>query len=111
MATSLPPLSVSEAAWLFKALGDPARLRLLLLLAEHGPMNVSALCTVAGQLLPTIANQLRVLRMTGLVRWQRQGKCAVYSLAPGHVRHFLRFIQGSGRPRGQPERRKDRKRP
>jgi len=94
-------LSVSEASRLFKALGDDWRLRLVLLLAENGPMHVSALRAAVGQSLPAITNQLRVLRMTGLVRSRRQGKLAVYSLASDNVRYFLRAVQGGGPPRAQ----------
>ena len=94
------PLSVSEAVQLFKALGDARRLRLLLLLAEHGPMHVAALCAAVGQSQTAVSNQLRVLRMTGLVRSRRQGHLAIYSLASEHARHFLRFVQAGRQPRG-----------
>lgn len=65
----------------FKALGEPIRLRLFALLAESGEVCV---CHLTGALeLPqsTVSRHLGVLRHAGLVATRRDGKWMHYQLA------------------------------
>ncbi len=82
------PLTAVEAAPLalrFKALGDPARLRLLSLIAAHesGRACVCDLTEPLGLSQPTVSHHLKVLREAGLVTSERRGTWVHYSLLPG----------------------------
>lgn len=67
---------------LFKALSDPTRLRLLLLLATRGPLCVCELTAVLGDAQPKTSRHLGELRKAGLVADQKRGLWVFYSLAP-----------------------------
>ncbi|MPV49943.1 MULTISPECIES: helix-turn-helix transcriptional regulator [unclassified Pseudactinotalea] len=73
-----------ELARLFKALGDPSRLRLLSLIAAHegGRACVCDLTEPLGLSQPTVSHHLRVLREAGLVTSERRGTWVHYSLVP-----------------------------
>src|SRR4051794_3636678 len=85
---SREPLSVEEAdqlARMFKALGDPIRLRLLSLIASHqgGEACVCELTdTGFGVTGPTISHHLRVLREAGLIEGERRGTWIYYRVLP-----------------------------
>jgi ArsR family transcriptional regulator len=78
-------LDAEQAAILapmFKALGDPVRLRLLSLIAstdESCVCDMTELFDVSG---PTISHHLKVLRTAGLVTSQRRGTWVYYRLDP-----------------------------
>lgn len=81
------PLSTGDAtllAPLFKALGDPVRLRLMSLIACHDDGEV-CVCdlTAAFELSPaTILHHLKVLREAGLIEAERRGTWIYYRAAP-----------------------------
>src|SRR6201984_2030206 len=82
---ALSPLLVSETALeqasrLFRALGDPARLRLAARLAQSDGC-VSELAAVEGEAMSTISQRLRVLRSENIVACTREGKHRTYVLA------------------------------
>lgn len=83
------PRALDRAARLFFALGDPARLRLLVLL-EAGERCVGELVEVLGEKFPTISQRLRLLRSEGLVVRRRDGNHLHYALADSHVAVLLR---------------------
>jgi DNA-binding transcriptional ArsR family regulator len=64
---------------LYKALGDPTRLQLLLALRD-GEMCVCDLAALAGVSESAISHQLRKLRDWGVVRNRREGQILFYSL-------------------------------
>lgn len=69
----------------FKALSDPARLRLLnLLLAQ--PEHEACVCHLVAPLglsQPTVTHHLQVLRDAGLLRREQRGIWAYYGVVPG----------------------------
>ncbi|RUL92213.1 ArsR family transcriptional regulator [Verrucosispora sp. FIM060022] len=81
-----PPLSVQplapqvagELAPLFKALGDPIRLRLLSLIASTTEVCVCDLTEAFDVTGATISHHLRVLRETGMVDCERRGTWVYY---------------------------------
>lgn len=81
------PLTAEQAGTLapmFKALGDPVRLRLLSLIAsEQGEVCVCELTPRFDLSGPTISHHLKVLRETGLVDCERRGTWVYYWLRPG----------------------------
>ncbi len=59
---------------LYRALGDETRLRVISLLAEHGPMPVNELSARVALSQPLISWHLRILRVAGLLDTQRHGR-------------------------------------
>lgn len=79
---------VDQLARLYKALGNPLRIQLLLHLTE-GSACVHDLCDATGASQPLISQHLRVLRGERLVTSERAGKEVVYQLTDKHVSHIL----------------------
>jgi ArsR family transcriptional regulator, arsenate/arsenite/antimonite-responsive transcriptional repressor len=67
---------------LFKALGDPVRLRLLSLIASTTQACVCDLTDAFDVSGPTISHHLRVLREAGLVEHERRGTWVYYWIKP-----------------------------
>ena len=90
-----PGLSQSAAEALaarMKALSDPARLRLVSLIASNGEMCVCDLTGPLGLTQPTVSHHLKVLATAGLVHREQRGKWAYFSVDDtelGHVGHLL----------------------
>jgi len=72
-------LSAATAA--AKALGHPARLRLLAMLSR-GPLCVCQMTAVLGTAPSTVSEHLRELRRAGLLVEEKNGKFVSYRLAP-----------------------------
>ena len=82
-----------RAAEVLKAVAHPLRLRIVdILVAE--PSHVGALAERLGVKQPAVSQQLRILRMQGLVRAQRDGGLVVYELAEPHLRQLLGCVEG-----------------
>jgi ArsR family transcriptional regulator len=81
------PLSASQAADLahiLKALADPARLRLVSMVAarEGGEACVCDLTDPLGLTQPTVSHHLKVLVDAGIFTRDKRGKWAYYALVP-----------------------------
>lgn len=74
----------AELSRVFKALGDPVRLRLLSLIAsrEGGEVCVCDLTPAFALSQPTISHHLKQLRQAGLIDSQRRGTWVYYWLLP-----------------------------
>lgn len=74
----------SELARMFKALGDPVRLRMLGLIAgrEGGESCVCDIAPAFELSQPTISHHLKVLREAGLLDCERRGTWVYYRLVP-----------------------------
>lgn len=73
-----------ELASMFKALGDPVRLRLLSLIASH-PGGQACVCEISGTFdvsQPTISHHLKLLRSAGLLDCERRGTWVYYWVIP-----------------------------
>jgi ArsR family transcriptional regulator, arsenate/arsenite/antimonite-responsive transcriptional repressor len=90
-ACSIPlvgePVSEATAAGLatvFKALGDPVRIRLVSLIGAHqgGEVCVCDLTTAFDLTQPTISHHLKVLRSAGIIDSERRGTWVYYRLVP-----------------------------
>jgi ArsR family transcriptional regulator len=82
------PLSAEDAAGFartLKAIADPARLRLLSLVAAHegGEACVCDLVEPLGLSQPTVSHHLRVLVDAGLLTREKRGVWAYFTLVPG----------------------------
>lgn len=75
-------LQSEHCAELLKALAEPLRLRIVDTLRE-GPRNVSEIAEALGVELMIASHHLGILKNSGLVERQKQGRYAVYKLRPG----------------------------
>jgi ArsR family transcriptional regulator len=84
---AMAPVYEIKAA-LFKALGHPARVRVLELLVE-GERPVSDLLADTGLEASHLSQQLAVLRRAGVVTTRREGNAVYYELADSSVVELL----------------------
>jgi len=82
LAAPLDEVRAAELAKGFAALADPARLRLISILAaaEGGEVCVCEFVEPLGKSQPTVSHHLKVLGDAGLVVGDRRGKWVWYSL-------------------------------
>ncbi|WP_207310315.1 ArsR/SmtB family transcription factor [Rubripirellula amarantea] len=80
--------SCERAAAIFRALGDPQRLRILMML-EASERCVSEICSVLDEPMPAISQRLRLLRSERIVRSRRDGKHVYYGLADDHISRLV----------------------
>ena len=78
-----------DLAELFKIFGDSTRIKILFVLLESD-MAVNDIANVLKMTQSAISHQLRILKTNGLVKYTRNGKSLIYSLADGHVTTILR---------------------
>ena len=81
------PIAADEARQLataFKVLGDPARLRILSLIAaaHGGELCVCEMVGPVGLSQPTVSHHLKVLHEAGLLRREKRGTWAFYAVVP-----------------------------
>ena len=77
-----------ELADLFRLLGDPSRLRIVIACLD-APVAVSAIADGLGLSLSLVSHHLRLLRAARLVRGLREGKQVFYQVADHHVRGMI----------------------
>ena len=77
-----------DLAELFKIFGDSSRIKILFALFEK-EMAVNELSAFLSMTQSAVSHQLRILKTNGLVKFRRDGKSLIYSLADGHVTSIL----------------------
>ncbi|WP_432080492.1 ArsR/SmtB family transcription factor [Streptomyces sp. WAC 04229] len=84
LSETLGEAQAVELAKVFKALGDPVRLRLLSMIAsrEGGEVCVCDLTPAFDLSQPTISHHLKLLRQAGLIDCERRGTWVYYWLLP-----------------------------
>jgi len=85
-AATLSDDEATATAEVFKALADPARVRIVNVLATSGePVCVCHLIEPLGLSQPTVSHHLKKLTDAGLLEREQRGKWAYYSLRPEAV--------------------------
>jgi ArsR family transcriptional regulator, arsenate/arsenite/antimonite-responsive transcriptional repressor len=86
--------SAAELAQVFKALGDPVRLRLVSLIGarQGGEVCVCDLTSDFDLTQPTISHHLRVLREAGLIESERRGTWVYYRLVPSALERMAALL-------------------
>ena len=77
-----------DLAELFRVFGDSTRIKILYVLVESD-MSVGDIAQALNMTQSSISHQLRVLKQSRLVRFRREGKNIVYSLADDHVHTIM----------------------
>ena len=83
MAVDLDQHQLELAADMFRALGDPQRLRVLIRLAQ-GELNVGQLAELEKERITTMSARLKVLLTARLLKRRRVGQTIIYTLADTH---------------------------
>jgi ArsR family transcriptional regulator len=82
-AASLDDDEAAATAQLFKALGDPARVKIVNLLARsEAPVCACEIVPAVGLAQATVSHHLKKLTQTGLLEREQRGKWAYFSLNP-----------------------------
>jgi DNA-binding transcriptional ArsR family regulator len=76
---------------LFKGFADPTRVHILTLLQQHGELCVTEIAEAVELSQSAISHQLRVLKQMHLIKFRREGKNILYSLADDHVLTILQM--------------------
>ena len=74
-----------DLAGLYKMFADETRVRILWALSRE-TMCVCDLAVLLGMTKSAVSHQLKSLRLTNLVKYDKQGKVVYYSLADSHVK-------------------------
>ena len=74
----------SEFSEFFKIFGNPTRLKIISLLCVED-LCVCDICEALDLNQTTVSNQLRILRANNMVKYQKEGKMARYSLTDLHI--------------------------
>lgn len=74
----------AELSEFFKIFGNPTRLKIISLLTVED-LCVCDICDALELNQTTVSNQLRILRANNLVKYQKEGKMARYSLTDLHI--------------------------
>jgi ArsR family transcriptional regulator len=97
---ALDEAAAADVARLFKVLGDPARLRLLsMIAAAPGGACSCDLVEPLGRSQPTVSHHLKTLREAGLIEGERVGTWVWYRVVPER----LEALRGALAPRRESE--------
>lgn len=77
-----------DLAELFKVFGDSTRIKILYVLFES-EMRVCDISETLNMTVSAISHQLKILKHAKLVKFRKNGKNVIYSLADDHVRTIV----------------------
>lgn len=82
-----------EAAPVFAALGDPARLRIVGRLCHEGPLSITRLSEGARISRQAVTKHLNALEAAGLIDSERAGRERIWQLQPRRLAEVQRHLQ------------------
>ena len=88
------PVETDLLAKYFRGLGDPTRVHILELLAEHGELAVGDLVAALDAPQPKVSNHLACLRWCGFVATRRDHPSIYYRVADERVEQLLGLARG-----------------
>jgi DNA-binding transcriptional ArsR family regulator len=88
VASMIDEATTLGLAEIFRALGDPTRVRILHALAAS-ELCVCDLAAILGMSQSAVSHQLRLLRSLRLVRNRREGRMVYYALDDDHIEKLL----------------------
>ena len=91
----LKDVLIDRYAELLKALANPARLRIVNILAQ-GERTVTEICELAGLKQSLVSQQLKILRLNGIVKSRKEVPHIYYSLKELEVVNMLNCLNKCG---------------
>lgn len=91
----LPETDIERFTEILKALANPARLRIVNILAG-GERTVSELCALSGLKQSLVSQQLKILRLNNIVQFRKEVPRSYYSLRDPHVANVLQCLSRCG---------------
>jgi ArsR family transcriptional regulator len=89
--------TIDHLSTVFKLLADKSRLKIVLALAQNGPMHVTSLVALLQQTQPAVSHHLALMRNNNLLGCDRNGKHNYYYLASKHLCDlFEQFFRDTG---------------
>ncbi len=85
-----PKETLEQIAELFKGFADPTRVHILSLLSQR-ELCVTDIAEEVDISQSAISHQLRILKQMHLIKFRREGKNILYSLADDHVKTILQM--------------------
>ncbi len=96
-ASTLSEEEALATAEVFRALGDPARVKIVNLLAtRREPLPAEEFVEPLGLAQPTVSHHLKKLTESGLLRREQRGKFAFFSFDPDAVRTLATVVDLRG---------------
>ena len=83
--------TMERIAELFKGFADPTRVHILTLMQQRQELCVTDIAEAVELSQSAISHQLRILKQMQLIKFRREGKNILYSLADDHVRTILQM--------------------
>jgi len=83
---------VLEMASIFKLLGEPTRLKIILAL-ENSELCVCDLAAAIDSTVSAVSHQLRLLRNARLVKYRKAGKLVYYSVEDEHIDKLIEQVK------------------
>ena len=87
-------VSDQELVRMFKALGHPARLRIVQILSERRACVCGEMVDELPLAQATVSQHLKVLKQAGIITGEIQGSAVCYCLAPGALKALQRGVTG-----------------
>lgn len=84
----LPEEELTDIADFFKVFGDPTRLKILFMLTE-GEANVNTISATLNLSQSVVSQHLKLLRVSRLVSYRKDGKNVIYRLNDDHISKIL----------------------
>lgn len=91
MQNTPPKETMEQIAELFKGFADSTRVHILSLLMLHQELCVNDIAEAVELSQSAISHQLRILKQMHLIKYRREGKNILYSLADEHVKTILQM--------------------
>lgn len=90
--STLTETEAGDLAQVFSALGDPARLRMLSLIASEEEVCSCALEGPLGKSQPTISHHTRILAEAGLIVGEKRGRWVWWRVVPERLSDIARVL-------------------
>lgn len=87
-----PEKTIGKMAGLFSALAVPTRIRILSVLLDRD-MCVGFLAATLSMTQSAVSHQLKILRDNKIVKAEKIGRNAIYSINDDHVRDFIQIAR------------------
>lgn len=86
---SLATQPTRDIAYIFKALSDDTRVKIIYALCQEDELCVCDAANIVGSTVANASHHLRSLKNMGLATYRKEGKLVFYSLVDVHIKQFI----------------------